>query len=424
MGAVLTIAKKDLLMVWRDKAGMFWLLGFPIIFASFFGSIFGGQGDGPAGTLPVAVIDEDESSLSRDLVAMLVSHEALRASTPTREEAEESVRRGNLSAFVVIEEGYGETLGFGREEGGGLEVGIDPSRRAEGAYLQGILMEMWFRVLMEQFTDLTLARQWIEEGREDLRAASDIDDEIRGLLLRLLDDFDALIESTAEDLSSDTVEWDGPPIKTAEITREQEGDTPHSSYEVFFPMALLWGIFGSVMASAMTLVKERICGTMLRLRVAPISRGQILAGKGLASFLTSLAVMTLLILVGNIAFDVRLSHPPKLALALSSTSLCFVGIMLLLASIGRTEEAAAGSATSILLILMMIGGGMVPRFVMPEWLQSISHISPFRWGILAIEGATWREFSSLEMLPACAILLGMGVVCFAAGVLMMRRLEP
>jgi ABC-2 type transport system permease protein len=56
-------------------------------------------------------------------------------------------------------------------------------------------------------------------------------------------------------------------------------------------------------------------------------------------------------------------------------------------------------------------------------MRIASHASPVRWGILALEGAIWRDFSAAEMLLPCAILIGVGVVGFLAGVTMSRRWE-
>ena len=65
----------------------------------------------------------------------------------------------------------------------------------------------------------------------------------------------------------------------------------------------------------------------------------------------------------------------------------------------------------------------LPRFFMPSWLLSISHISPFRWGIVALECGTWRAFSLAKLLPSCGVLLGVGLVCYLAGVVLLRRFE-
>jgi len=73
--------------------------------------------------------------------------------------------------------------------------------------------------------------------------------------------------------------------------------------------------------------------------------------------------------------------------------------------------------------MAMFGGGMVPLMMMPGWMQRISHLSPVKWGILALEGAIWRGFTLGEMIIPCAILLSVGVICFGAGVTILSRSE-
>jgi ABC-2 type transport system permease protein len=89
--------------------------------------------------------------------------------------------------------------------------------------------------------------------------------------------------------------------------------------------------------------------------------------------------------------------------------------MMLVASLGKTEQSASGAGWAILMPLSMVGGAMVPTFIMPSWIQSISFISPIRWTMLAIEGGVWRNFSIAEMAMPCAILIVVGMGCFAIG---------
>jgi ABC-2 type transport system permease protein len=154
----------------------------------------------------------------------------------------------------------------------------------------------------------------------------------------------------------------------------------------------------------------------MRLQVAPISRAYILAGKATACFLTTLAVSTGLLFLGRVAFGVRPDSVALLALAVLSSCLAFVGIMMLLSVLGKTEEAASGIGWAVLLVLAMLGGGMIPYFIMPSWMRTLSSISPVKWSILAMEGAIWRRFSLAEMLLPCGILVAVGVAAFAVGV--------
>jgi len=73
------------------------------------------------------------------------------------------------------------------------------------------------------------------------------------------------------------------------------------------------------------------------------------------------------------------------------------------------------------MILAMFGGGMMPLVFMPPWMRSVSHFSPIIWGILALEGSIWRDFTLTEMLLPCGILLALAAAFFTLGVLMLRR---
>lgn len=76
MRRIMTLALKDLLLLWRDKFGLFWVAVFPLAFAAFFGSIFS-TGDNEPSAIKIAVIDEDSSSHSSDFVAELEESDLL-----------------------------------------------------------------------------------------------------------------------------------------------------------------------------------------------------------------------------------------------------------------------------------------------------------------------------------------------------------
>jgi ABC-2 type transport system permease protein len=69
----------------------------------------------------------------------------------------------------------------------------------------------------------------------------------------------------------------------------------------------------------------------------------------------------------------------------------------------------------------MTGGGMLPVIFMPKWLLTISHFSPVKWSILAIEGGIWRDFTLSELALPAGILVGIGLVCYIIGVSILSR---
>jgi ABC-2 type transport system permease protein len=182
-----------------------------------------------------------------------------------------------------------------------------------------------------------------------------------------------------------------------------------------FPQGILWGIVGCVMTFGLGIVTERTQGTMVRLQMSPISRAQLLGGKALACFTAITFVECGLFAVGRVFFGVHPTSWALLALAAVSAAAGFVGIMMLISVLGKTEQAAAGVGWAIMMPITMLGGGMVPLFVMPSWMATAGNISPAKWAVLAFEGAIWRDFSTAEMLVPCGILVVVGLVSFAVG---------
>ncbi|MEO7158580.1 MAG: ABC transporter permease, partial [Vicinamibacterales bacterium] len=207
-------------------------------------------------------------------------------------------------------------------------------------------------------------------------------------------------------------QWQPLKVIKNDIARERRG--PANAFDITFPQGVIWGLIGCMMTFGVSLVKERTQGTLVRLRMAPLTRAQILGGKAAACFVSILLVEVMLLAIAW-NFGVRPTSMTNLALAGLSAAICFVGFMMLVAGLGKTEETAQGAAWAFLMPMSMLGGAMVPTFVMPAWMQSIGYISPVRWAMLAIEGGVWRQFTLAEMATPCAILIAVGIICFAVG---------
>ena len=91
------------------------------------------------------------------------------------------------------------------------------------------------------------------------------------------------------------------------------------------------------MSFGISLVTERTHGTLVRLRMAPLTNTQILGGKALSCFAAILFVELMLLGVA-LAFGVRPTSYAILALAGLSAAICFVGFMMLVATLGRRSR--------------------------------------------------------------------------------------
>jgi len=210
-------------------------------------------------------------------------------------------------------------------------------------------------------------------------------------------------------------------FNVAKLDVQRESNGPRTPFQITFPQAILWGILGCVATFAISIVHERTTGTYQRLRIGPISQADILAGKALACFLTCASVIALVVLLGKLVFKVPIGSPVLFVVAAVCTCLCFVGLMMLVSTLGKTEQSVGGAGWASLMILAMFGGGMMPLVFMPSWMRSVSHFSPIKWGILALEGGIWRDFTLTEMLLPCAILLALAAAFFTLGVVMLRH---
>ena len=420
MNAIWAIAWKDLRLLLRDKADLFWVLGFPILIAFFFGSI-GGSG-GKRAVMPIAVVDQDRTDYSRAIVKRLESSEALKTREAPLDSARLLVRRGDLVAYVALRPGTGGTFGFGGDSTSGIEIGVDPRRSAEREYLRGLVTAALFQSVRGSFAPGGAGRDLVRNGLDRLRDDASIDPERRGRETRLLtslESFMSALDSSrtpagAGDSTTDSSAGaGGPNIRVVEVAESDGG--PRTAYEVTFPSSIAWALIGVCMSFAVSIVYERITGTFLRLRLAPISRAQVLAGKGLASFIASLVAVSFVLALGVIAFHVRVSSPLLLVVAIGASAFCFTGVMMVVATLGRTPPSVAGAGWAIMMIMSMTGGGMIPLIAMPAWMQSISNFSVVKYAVLSVEGAVWRGFGWSEMLPVLAVPVLVGLAGIAIG---------
>jgi len=421
MKKLLFLAVKDLRVLLSDKGNIFWVFGFPVMFALFFGAIYSGAGKGPSG-MNIAVVDEDKSEFSSSYISKLESDEALQIVPLSREDAIEQVRKGKVAAAVILKEGFGDGFEalFNSDESK-LEIAADPSRRMESGYLQGLLAKAQFEALGDKFIDRKWMREQVNLWREDMESANELDAEQAKLYLNFFDSFDTLLKDSNEESFSAGFEGDLLNFAKLDVNREYEG--PITPFQITFPQVLLWGFLMCTATFAISIVKERTNGTFDRLRIGPLGYAHILGGKGLACFFTCIFIICILFFGAKAIFKMPIGNLPLFILGVLCTILCFVGLMMFICTLGRTEQSVGAAGWAILMIMGMFGGAMIPLAFMPSWLRPFSHFSPVKWGILALEGAIWRDFSFTEMISPCLVLLAIGITFFSLGVFMLRRQE-
>ena len=429
MSIIITLALKDLKLFTRDRLAVFWAVAFPLLFALFFGSVFGGGG-GPRGVMPIVVIDDANTDASRAFVKRLGESDSLAVDTvESAQEADNLVRRGKRVAYLKLTPEFSDSVfalfGGAQQDSASIELGVDPARSAERGMLVGLVTQTLFSGMTEQFTDPQQMMAQVTSMKATLDDAEDLNPAQKKSLDQLFDALGEFSESADASGMNDSAQQPTQSltsglVATKEVGRDRKG-TPRSPFQITFASAIVWGLVGCATTFAASLVRERTMGTMLRLRTAPLRQWQVLGGKGLACFTAGLTISCLLLTVGVAGLGVQVGSPGLLLVALPCAAACFTGIMMVMSVIGKTEAAVAGGSWVIVMPMAMLGGGMIPLVSMPSWMLTASNISPFKYAILAIEGAIWRDLTLAELALPVTILLGLALGLYALGVVLFRR---
>lgn len=417
MREIWALATKDLRLLLRDKGGLFFTFCFPILYAVFFGTIFASMSGGGGSGTRIIIVDEDRTEASASFVASLDAESQFIVSPmDDRAAAQEIVRRGRQTAFIVIPEGFGEASVF-QGEPMELVLGVDPSKAAEAGLIQGLVTAKAYERLQDLFLDPDAARTMAQDSIASLDD-SDLNPAQKLIFRSFLSSLDTFMTQAPEAgvFGGDGETDGGPAFNPVSIQSvELVGDEGPSPYAIAFPQGIIWGIMGCAAGFGISLVTERNKGTLTRLRTAPMGRSRVLLGKGLACFLTTIAVSAVLLVLLTLVFGVVPSSAVLLVVAVLSVAVCFVGIMMLLSTLGRTEAAAGGIGWAVMIVMAMFGGGMMPLAFMKGWMITLSHLSPVKWSILAMEGAIWRDFGPADMLLPCGVLIAVGIAGFVLG---------
>ena len=435
MTAVIQMAIKDLRILFRDRLGAFFILVFPILMGLFFGLIMGGNSGGSTAAMRIVVVDQDQSEMSRKFIESLKKNEAVSIELANLEWARDGVRKGSRIGLVVLPKGFGDTAGILWSTPPQIQLGIDPSRLAEAGMIQGFVMEAMGSLVGERFRQPKQFKPLIEDAKKQL----DSDYEVNPLTRRLMSNYFQSLETLMDSMAGIQVAEDSElslktggnfqfaDIQSLDISREIDPNSQagqlqklRSRWDISFPQAMMWGVLGCVAGFSISVARERTLGTMVRLQVAPLSRFQILAGKALACFIAVIGVIGMLTLLG-MGLGMRPANFMALAVAAISIACCFVGIMMTLAVLAKTEQSVSGIGWAANMVMAMLGGAMIPVMLMPAFLQSASVVSPITWSILAIEGAIWRQYTMAEMVFPCLILIGIGATGFVIGTQVLSR---
>lgn len=190
-----------------------------------------------------------------------------------------------------------------------------------------------------------------------------------------------------------------------------------SSVQQSVPAWLIFSMFFVVIPLSTTFIVEKQHGTLQRLKTMPVSDGYFLLGKIVPYIIINLIQTVLMFLVGiylvpaaggqalQLADNAWLLIPMSISISLLAISVA----MLIAVRVNTTDQATTIGGVSNLL-LAAVGGVMVPTYVMPAAMKSISGYSPMNWGLEGFLTVLLREGTFTDILPEMIKLTGLSIV--------------
>ena len=186
----LALVRKDLKLFFNDRRAVIVSILVPIVLASFFGYLFGGQGgNAETSKVPVMVIDQDGSDISRGLITQLGSDKNLDVKPSTLEAGREAVRKGKATAAIVIPQDFGRDAGHALFTGATKpELGVlyDPSHNVELGMVKGILSGAVMQAVSKEMFTGKSGRDMVNESLAQVENSSQMPAENRKALRDLL----------------------------------------------------------------------------------------------------------------------------------------------------------------------------------------------------------------------------------------------
>ncbi len=355
---VFVFAKIDTKRLFRDKLAIFFTFLFPLIFLFVFGGIFGRSSDV---SFNVAVINQSHSEFAKTFTKQLTDNKMLKSKSDitTKAQAEEAMSRSQIDAAIILPDTFGDVK-QGQQY---------PSGQAQILY-----------------------------SRNNEQSAQTLVSVMQGIFTGI------------------NTKMVGAPTEPFTVTSKSTGKEGLSSFDYLFAgligfSVLGMGLFGPT--NVFPRLKQR--GVLRRYHTTSLKVWQFVVGNILSNSVGALLSISFMIIVALTVpfFNAHLQgNLLELALFVILGAVVIFGIGLAIGGWAKNENQAAPLSNLVSFPMMFLSGTFFPRFLMPEWLQTVSAflpLTPFIDGVrmIMVEG---RHL--VDVLPQIGMLAVWGIVIY------------
>jgi ABC-2 type transport system permease protein len=172
------------------------------------------------------------------------------------------------------------------------------------------------------------------------------------------------------------------------------------------PAYTIFGVFFIVLTLASSFLQEKKDGTFQRILAAPLSKTALLIGKLLPYYLVNLIQIAMMFCIGVVVFGMKLGYLPALVVVSLALAAAANGLGLLVAALGKTEPQVNGLSVLLAITLSALGGMMVPTFIMPNLMKTLSLFTPHAWALAGYHDIIIRGLGMKDVVTEMFVLLG------------------
>ncbi|MBP1699779.1 MAG: type transporter [Deltaproteobacteria bacterium] len=398
---VIAITLKELKVLWLDREALALLFAMPMFFIlvmtfALEGVFQAGSKGHPIEILVVhknggPVADRAITDLKRTEGLILIeTHEGIPL---TSEKAEQLIHKGVYPLALLFPEGYTERI---------LETTNDPQKEKVAVYL---------------ISDPAMNFQLLATVKGAIQGAIERQVLLARIPQRLKERLGTLggVVGQLENLMGDTDVSERERSGVVFIHTFPKGfnvGRRPTAKEQNVPAYTIFGVFFIVLTLASSFLQEKKDGTFQRILAAPLSKTALLIGKLLPYYLVNLIQIGLMLCIGVVVFGMKLGNLPALVIISFALAAAANGLGLLVAALGKTEAQVNGLSVLLAITLSALGGMMVPTFIMPDLMKTLSLFTPHAWALAGYHDIIIRGLGTKDILSEMLVLLGFAFIFF------------
>jgi len=366
------VMRKEFRQIRRDTRSLIFMIFLPAFLLLMFGFALNFD----VKHVPLAVVDQDGSRASRELIEKFGTTEYfdLKAAVERPGDIDGLMARERIKAALIIPETFSEDLLAGRSPS--VQFLLDGANAMSGTtaagYAAAILQSYSQRITLEAM------------DRRGLGGAT-------------------------LPLKTEVRVWYNPELRSARFL------VP--GLMAFILMVVL------TTSTAFSIVREKERGTMEQINVSPLRPAALIIGKIVPYVLISIASAHLVLALGWVLFGVAVKGSYLLLLL---TMVLFLvsglGQGILISAITRTQQVSFLIAMLITILPTFILSGFVfPIRNMPAVIQAISYLIPAKYFLIALRAIILKGAGLAAFWDQVLMLTGFGVLTLALSVALLRR---